>query len=451
MAVPYIRGHQIIDLRNDANYNFEVAPQGEGQLRGVLVEVLDNGSPATFTNAKVRIEGVNGGGYNVQNDCSFEPGHEPYNNFIDIPFKDGILDCAGIGKYVINISENTADGDYILSFPFNIVVTEMPLGVDRVIESDSYQTLNRLIAKASVLNLYIRYAPTNDPSINDMNVAPGDNRNYIGFLVTDNVEDITVKSNYTWSVYKSRVIGYTYKYASQTTFNPSSPPTSWSTTIPTSIPGGGGLWVKTTVNYADGTSYDFTVCTAYGVPAGFGTPTYSMSSSAGNPSVVVTASGADTAKIFDFAFKVRGSEWKAGTVISSAGTITSLNSSNTVVGDIYLNTSTGSIYRCTAVTSTNSTWEFLIILDAKTRPTYTMLFDINSSSITLNIVNDMFNSSSTYSYKLNVSTSNSNIRLISTNLTIPSTGNGTISIIFDANTVPSSGATGLLEIERYPS
>lgn len=40
-----------------------------------------------------------------------------------------------------------------------------------------------------------------------------------------------------------------------------------------------------------------------GAAAGFGTPTASVDGNTGTPSVTVTASGSDTAKIFNFAFK----------------------------------------------------------------------------------------------------------------------------------------------------
>ena len=147
MAVPYVQGHQIIDLRNDANYYFEVAPQGDGQSRGVIVEVLDNGAPADLSGAtNAVIQGKNAGGYNIFNTCSFVSGH---NNYIDIAFTNGILDYAGVGKYVVTIYDGTT---YVTSFPFNIVVTDVPYDLDRVLGSDSYEALNRAIATALSAN-----------------------------------------------------------------------------------------------------------------------------------------------------------------------------------------------------------------------------------------------------------------------------------------------------------
>lgn len=42
---------------------------------------------------------------------------------------------------------------------------------------------------------------------------------------------------------------------------------------------------------------------AAGAAAGFGTPTATVDANVGTPSVTVTASGADTSKVFAFAFK----------------------------------------------------------------------------------------------------------------------------------------------------
>ena len=170
MAVPYIRGHQIIDLRNDANYYFEVAPQGDGQSRGVLVEVLDNGAPADFSAGSTAvIEGINAGGYNIMNNCSFESGHD-HNNYIDIAFTNGILDYAGVGRYTITIFDGTT---FITSFPFNIVVIEAPLNVRRALDSDSYQALQMAIATAMSANRWwVEEGAPGDP--NTMGASLGD-------------------------------------------------------------------------------------------------------------------------------------------------------------------------------------------------------------------------------------------------------------------------------------
>ncbi len=52
-----------------------------------------------------------------------------------------------------------------------------------------------------------------------------------------------------------------------------------------------------------------------GTPAGFGTPTATVNNSAGIPSVTVTASGEDTAKVFNFTFKnLKGEKGDTGAV-----------------------------------------------------------------------------------------------------------------------------------------
>ena len=61
------------------------------------------------------------------------------------------------------------------------------------------------------------------------------------------------------------------------------------------------------VDYSDGTSTTFTIDTKgikgdTGTAAGFGTPTISVDDSKGVPSAAITATGPNTAKIFDFAF-----------------------------------------------------------------------------------------------------------------------------------------------------
>ena len=73
-----------------------------------------------------------------------------------------------------------------------------------------------------------------------------------------------------------------------------------------------------------------------GAAAGFGTPTASVDANVGAPSVTVTASGANTAKVFNFAFKnLKGEKGDTGSV---AGT-TPAGSGN-VVTDVSLDSST---------------------------------------------------------------------------------------------------------------
>ena len=73
-----------------------------------------------------------------------------------------------------------------------------------------------------------------------------------------------------------------------------------------------------------------------GAAAGFGTPTATVDASVGTPSVTVTASGDNTAKVFNFTFKnLKGQKGDTGSVAS----VTNSGSGN-VVTDVSLNTST---------------------------------------------------------------------------------------------------------------
>lgn len=116
-----------------------------------------------------------------------------------------------------------------------------------------------------------------------------------------------------------------------------------------------------------------------GTAAGFGTPTASIDANVGTPSVTVTASGADTAKVFNFAFKnLKGATgatgakgntgpqgpkgtngtngtsaaWFTGTAVTGTATsATAFTVSDSKAGDMYLNTSTQNVYRAAAANS----------------------------------------------------------------------------------------------------
>ena len=118
MAVTNVIGKQIINIDNDTNYYFVVAPQGDSQARFVDITLTTNGgAPYVIENGStIILEGKNAGGYNIFSDCTQED-----TNVIRVPLNNGVLSYAGVGKYLIGIYHG---GDYILSFPFNIVVTE---------------------------------------------------------------------------------------------------------------------------------------------------------------------------------------------------------------------------------------------------------------------------------------------------------------------------------------
>ena len=511
MAVTNVVGKQIIDLANDTNYYFEIAPQGDSQSRYVDVEILNNGSVYHIpSGATAILEGQNAGGYNIFNSCSISPTQD---NLITIPLTNGVLSFAGIGRYSVGIYQGSS---YVISFSFNIVVTEAPYDVIALQASDSYEALNQIVAKAADSNrwvvadeappsvaaagthpndyyldgsngnvyyaydnpttgniewvpvenpathkqlnimakTYVRYAT--DASGSDFSpdpVAGGIVRKYIGFLSTVNVEnpldpslDINTPGAYTWASMSTGVdASKTWsKYLVVDTYSPTPPADTepWSSGWPSMMVPGGYMWIKTRVTFTDntyaeyytvtkngrsvdhmekledegdisngrktfrfvydendyyatttlgtenpqdlgwyelsGTTYVLTSDTTVqlgktyytkgkttnpitvhnGTAAGFGAPTIQITHASGESSATITSGGPNTAKVFNFGFDLRGSEWKAGTAITGTGTVTSttFTENNSIVGDMYLNESTGVIYKCTGTTASSSTW-----------------------------------------------------------------------------------------------
>lgn len=421
MAVTNVIGKQIVDLTSDSNYYFEVAPQGDSQARYVDITVLDNGVAYTIpTGSTIILEGKNAGGYNIFNSCTQED-----TNVVRVPLTNGVLSFAGIGKYSVGIYSGST---YIVSFPFNIVVTEAPYNVATIEASDTYEALNEAIAKAADSNGWI--VDNIDPTLNAQ-CPPGTHKNdyylnattgnifyakldtntdtliwaklmnqltgkqlnvlekmyvryaddmsgtgfsklssgkaYIGFYGSVNEEDdsdpnldINIPSNYQWSLLGEMVDESLSTVLYGTSASKNIEPSTWISTIP-DVENDQYLWTKVDLVFASGAHVEYKTAVAYHIDAGFAenAVTASVIPSAGKPNVTVTESGGAVNKSFDLAFEIRGGIWKFGTLISGNGTVTNttLKNTNTVVGDVYVNTSTKQIYECTAVTSSNSTWK----------------------------------------------------------------------------------------------
>ena len=145
-----------------------------------------------------------------------------------------------------------------------------------------------------------------------------------------------------------------------------------------------------------------------GTSAGFGTPTATIDSNVGTPSVTVTTSGSNTAKIFNFAFKnlkgekgdkgdkgdtgatgakgatgntgTRGSMFYWGTAITGTSTTATIFSSSGIssalVNDLYLNTGTWNIYQCTTAGSASvAKWTYKGNIKGATGATPTLNFE----------------------------------------------------------------------------
>lgn len=186
MSVTNVVGKQIIDLANDTNYYFEIAPQGDSQARYVDVTLVQNGSEYHIPSGSTAIlEGKNAGGYNIFNPCTVSPTQD---NLITIPLTNGVLSFAGIGKYSVGIYNGS---NYILSFSFNIVVTEAPYDIIALQASDEYEALNQIIAKAADSNSWVvDYTAPPSPASADTHAndyyLDGSNGNvYYAYLDTD--------------------------------------------------------------------------------------------------------------------------------------------------------------------------------------------------------------------------------------------------------------------------
>lgn len=123
-----------------------------------------------------------------------------------------------------------------------------------------------------------------------------------------------------------------YKYATTTTQSAPSAESITSDSIPTMSATNKYLWQKETISYTSGSpTVHILLIAVYGdkgdtgsagAAAGFGTPTASVDANTGTPSVTITASGTNTSKVFDFAFKnLKGAKGDTGSS-GSAATVT---------------------------------------------------------------------------------------------------------------------------------
>ena len=213
--------------------------------------------------------------------------------------------------------------------------------------------------------MYVRYA--DDDQGNGFSKLPA-GKAYIGFYGSVNLEDdldptldINIPSNYKWSVIGEAVDVDSSTILYGVSDSRSTQPSTWSQTFPATVNSGEFLWIKTNLVFESGQHIEYMTAISQIINAAFDNPgaVATLHASSGMPSVTLTDNGSVTAKQFTFDFLVRGAEFKNGTAISGSGqqTSTVFNDSNTVLGDMYINTSTGVTYICSAVTASNSTWD----------------------------------------------------------------------------------------------
>ena len=320
MAVYDVINKHTVDMSQDTNYYFEVAPQGDSQARYVDVTLTTNGSTAYNVPAgsTVILEGKNAGGFNIFINCQYGSAVGLGSNEIRIPLHTGVLSYAGVGKYQVGIYSGST---YITSFPFNIVVTEAPYDIITLQASDVYEALQLAIAKAMASNkwitsagdptiattggdegdyylnstdgslwqcnrnastgtlswakivisgkeqnimtkVYIKYA-TNS-SGGSMSDAPASNKPYIGIFATNlpsTDSAVSTASNYKWSLYKDYVSSVTTQYATNNSYTTA--PTTWQNTVP-AVNLSDYLWEKITLTMKSGNTYSYNTVTRYG-------------------------------------------------------------------------------------------------------------------------------------------------------------------------------------------
>ena len=364
MAIVPLIDEYTIDLRDETNYYFAKAPQGDGRDRYIKLTIEDNHEPYTLdpTNMYV-IGGKNPAGYGIYIECSVDQ----EDNTLMVPLSDTILADAGLGRYEIFIYPGGQGSPSIASFPFNIFVSECPLDIIRIQQNDNYQALAELVNRAKNMNrwyvgdddpptftvgvdpgdyylaqttgniyvyldsgwssepignlkikIYVRYSHNADGS--NMTTAPVSKQTdpvnysrYIG-IYTGLDTTVPVYTSFDWMLFQNGIASTEVKYAENAQGDdPSLIPTAdWQSSIPT-MTKGNFLWTRVIVNYDDGNS----------------TTLYS-----------VARDGLD------------GNLWYIGTSISGGSSISTgtvfVNSGVTYanINDLYLNRTEGAVYHC---------------------------------------------------------------------------------------------------------
>lgn len=391
MIAPIIT-EKIVDLANDTNYCFEVAPQGDGRSRYVDIVLLDNGNPYNIPSDAtiVTIEGENAGGYNIYNECTFK------ENVVTIPLSNGLLSFAGLGKYQISIYGSNSSA--VTSFKFNLFVTEAPYDVIDLMASDSYEALTNLIDK---VNEVIESGGSGETVVKGVNKWIVRNGQPSSGLSGVNINDYYLNSS-NGDIYKYETTGWTLtdnnikekvyiKYSNEPDGTDFSDDPSGKIYMGTcvslenispsdkskyrwSLIKNGIKTIEQTVKATEDGGVNVIECTlddgttlppweikngSTGEPAGFGTPTYNneYAGGIGEPEVIVTAHGSNTEKIFDFEFiNIKGERGSRGTNWTTGNRITGNSTEPTsyptgieesIVGDFYLNNELGNIYKCT--------------------------------------------------------------------------------------------------------
>ena len=98
----------------------------------------------------------------------------------------------------------------------------------------------------------------------------------------------------------------------------------------------------------------------------------------------------------------RGSKWITGTALTStSGTETVVSITDVMVDDMYLNTSTGNVYKCTSVVLPASKWQYVSTLTAQINNEDYQLIETQNINVS-DIINDKSRRDMSSSYGINI-------------------------------------------------